>query len=55
MLVGWLHVINVARRFDGLLVVFSCLQGFKAIAQRLCVGHAHAYPVEWGVEVEVWA
>ncbi|XP_062520325.1 protein DlpA-like [Corticium candelabrum] len=28
--------------------------GFKAIAQRLCVGHAHAYPVEWGVEVEVF-
>jgi regulator of RNase E activity RraA len=28
--------------------------GFKALARRLCVGHAHATPVRWGVEVEVF-
>ncbi len=28
--------------------------GFKALARRLCVGHAHNYPVRWGVEVEVF-
>ncbi|MCA9185682.1 MAG: RraA family protein [Pirellulaceae bacterium] len=28
--------------------------GFKAIARRLCVGHAHAMPVRWGCEVEVF-
>lgn len=28
--------------------------GFKALARRLCVGHAHAYPVQWGCEVEVF-
>ncbi|HUR47738.1 MAG TPA: RraA family protein [Candidatus Saccharimonadales bacterium] len=28
--------------------------GFKAIARRLCVGHAHAMPVRWGTEVEVF-
>jgi len=28
--------------------------GFKAIARRLCVGHAHAIPVEWNCEVEVF-
>jgi regulator of RNase E activity RraA len=28
--------------------------GFKAIARRLCVGHAHAFPVEWGCDVEVF-
>lgn len=28
--------------------------GFKAIARRLCVGHAHAWPVRWGCEVEVF-
>jgi 4-hydroxy-4-methyl-2-oxoglutarate aldolase len=28
--------------------------GFKAIARRLCVGHAHAMPVRWGGEVEVF-
>ncbi|MCB1225478.1 MAG: RraA family protein [Verrucomicrobiales bacterium] len=28
--------------------------GFKAIARRLCVGHAAVHPVEWGVEVEVF-
>ncbi len=28
--------------------------GFKAIARRLCVGHAFAMPVEWGIEVEVF-
>jgi len=28
--------------------------GFKAIARRLCVGHAHSIPVKWGCEVEVF-
>lgn len=28
--------------------------GFKALARRLCVGHAHVIPVEWGVPVEVF-
>lgn len=28
--------------------------GFKALAQRLCVGHAHSAPVRWGCEVEVF-
>jgi len=28
--------------------------GFKAIARRLCVGHAHVVPVRWGVPVEVF-
>ncbi|MEM9658427.1 MAG: RraA family protein, partial [Planctomycetota bacterium] len=28
--------------------------GFKALARRLCVGHAHAWPVTWGEEVEVF-
>ena len=28
--------------------------GFKAIARRLCVGHAHSWPVRWGCEVEVF-
>ncbi len=28
--------------------------GFKAIARRLCVGHAHVHPVSWGGEVEVF-
>lgn len=28
--------------------------GFKALARRLCVGHAHAWPVRWGCEVEVF-
>lgn len=28
--------------------------GFKALARRLCVGHAHAVPLEWGHEVEVF-
>lgn len=28
--------------------------GFKAIARRLCVGHAFSHPVEWGGEVEVF-
>lgn len=28
--------------------------GFKALARRLCVGHAHSVPVKWGVEVEVF-
>ena len=28
--------------------------GFKALAQRLCVGHAHVCPVGWNCEVEVF-
>ncbi len=28
--------------------------GFKAIARRLCVGHAHAFPVAWNCDVEVF-
>jgi 4-hydroxy-4-methyl-2-oxoglutarate aldolase len=28
--------------------------GFKAIARRLCVGHAFAQPVRWNCEVEVF-
>lgn len=28
--------------------------GFKAIARRLCVGHAAVHPVEWNCEVEVF-
>ncbi|MBL9205763.1 MAG: RraA family protein [Opitutaceae bacterium] len=28
--------------------------GFKALARRLCVGHAFSCPVRWGVEVEVF-
>jgi regulator of RNase E activity RraA len=28
--------------------------GFKALAKRLCVGHAHSTPVRWGCEVDVF-
>lgn len=28
--------------------------GFKALARRLCVGHAKNHPVRWGCEVEVF-
>ena len=28
--------------------------GFKAIARRLCVGHAHSTPFRWNCEVEVF-
>ena len=28
--------------------------GFKAIARRLCVGHAHSTPVRWNCEIEVF-
>jgi len=31
-----------------------CNAGFKALARRLCVGHAHAWPVAWDCEVEVF-
>jgi regulator of RNase E activity RraA len=31
-----------------------CNAGFKAIAKRLCVGHAYVCPVNWGNEVEVF-
>jgi len=28
--------------------------GFRALARRLAVGHAHSYPVRWDCEVEVF-
>ena len=28
--------------------------GFKALARRLCVGHAHSHPVRWSCPVEVF-
>ena len=28
--------------------------GFKALARRLCVGHAYSIPVRWNGEVEVF-
>ena len=28
--------------------------GFKALAKRLCVGHAHVVPVEWGCGINVF-
>ena len=28
--------------------------GFKALAKRLCVGHAYSHPVRWNCEVEVF-
>lgn len=28
--------------------------GFKALARRLCVGHAHVVPVRWACDVEVF-
>ena len=28
--------------------------GFKALARRLCVGHAFVFPVRWGCDVEVF-
>jgi regulator of RNase E activity RraA len=28
--------------------------GFKALARRLCVGHAYSHPVRWGCEVDVF-
>ncbi len=28
--------------------------GFKALASRFTVGHAHAWPVRWGCEVEIF-
>jgi len=28
--------------------------GFKALARRLCVGHAHVVPVRWGCPIEVF-
>lgn len=28
--------------------------GFKALARRLCVGHAHVVPVRWGCPVDVF-
>lgn len=31
-----------------------CNAGFKAIARRLCVGHAYATPVRWDCDVEVF-
>ena len=31
-----------------------CNAGFKAIARRMCVGHANSWLVRWGCEVEVF-
>lgn len=31
-----------------------CNAGFKAIARRLCVGHAHNIPIRWGCAVDVF-
>jgi len=31
-----------------------CNAGFKGLARRLCVGHAHSTPVRWNGEVEVF-
>jgi regulator of RNase E activity RraA len=28
--------------------------GFKALARRLCVGHAHVHPVRWNCQIEVF-
>ncbi len=28
--------------------------GFKVLARRLCVGHAHPWPVQWGLPVEAF-
>ena len=28
--------------------------GFKALARRMCVGHAYSTPIRWGCEVEVF-
>ena len=28
--------------------------GFKALARRMCVGHAFSHPVRWNCEVEVF-
>jgi 4-hydroxy-4-methyl-2-oxoglutarate aldolase len=28
--------------------------GFKALAQRLCIGHAHVVPFRWGCEIELF-
>ena len=31
-----------------------CNAGFKALARRFCVGHAHSWPVRWNCPVEVF-
>jgi 4-hydroxy-4-methyl-2-oxoglutarate aldolase len=31
-----------------------CSAGFKAIARRMCVGHAKTWPVRWGCEIEAF-
>lgn len=31
-----------------------CNAGFKALARRMCVGHAYSTPVKWNCEVEVF-
>ncbi len=28
--------------------------GFKALAKRLCVGHAHVVPIDWGCDIEIF-
>ncbi len=41
---------------DGAIRDYSEMKnaGFKALARRLAVGHAHCWPLRWGVEVEVF-
>ena len=31
-----------------------CNAGFKALARRFCIGHAHSWPVRWNCPVEVF-
>jgi len=31
-----------------------CNAGFKALARRFCVGHAHSWPARWNCDVEVF-
>jgi hypothetical protein len=33
----------------------TCAAGFKTLARRFCVGHAHRWPMRWNREVEVFA
>ena len=54
---------NVHRAFGCVGTITDCAirdldemnnAGFKALARRLCVGHAHVHPVRWDCEVEVF-
>ena len=44
-----LHTDGAVRDIDEIHTV-----GFKAIARRLCVGHAYSHPVRWNCQVEVF-